>query len=121
MQSPYSGSAVVEIPASAGTKFRRRVFMLCCGLCRISGHLLQKQPAPPTHCGLRSATNTKPGFARSVVLASIDAFLWEARHFLGWQLERCGAEGLMEESVGDIDRYMDMRALKLTRSSLKCA
>ena len=58
---------------------------------------------------------------RGLSRASIDAFLWEARHFLGWQLERCGAEGLMEESVGDIDRYMDMRALKLTRSSLKCA
>jgi len=26
----------------------------------------------------------------------------------------------MEVSVGDIDRYMDMRASKLTRSSLKC-
>ncbi|WP_179875731.1 integrase [Sinorhizobium sp. BJ1] len=51
--------------------------------------------------------------------ASIDAFLWEARHFLGWQLERCEAEGLMEVSVSDIDRYM--RASKLTRSSLKCA
>jgi site-specific recombinase XerD len=43
----------------------------------------------------------------------------EARHFLAWQLERCGAEGLMDLSVGDIDRYMDQRALKLTRSSLK--
>ncbi|WP_272938446.1 site-specific integrase [Sinorhizobium fredii] len=58
---------------------------------------------------------------RGLARASIDAFLWEARHFLGWQLERCGAEGLMEVSVGDIDRYVDMRASKLTRSSLKCA
>lgn len=55
------------------------------------------------------------GFARP----SIDAFLWEARHFLAWQLERCGAEGLMDLSIGDIDRYMDVRALKLTRCSLK--
>lgn len=35
-------SAVVEIPASAGTKFRSRVFTHCCDLCRIGGHLLQK-------------------------------------------------------------------------------
>ncbi|WP_292519844.1 integrase [Mesorhizobium sp.] len=47
------------------------------------------------------------GFARP----SIDAFLWEARHFLGWQLERCGVEGLIDLSIGDIDCYMDLRAL----------
>lgn len=56
---------------------------------------------------------------RGLARPSIDAFLWEARHFLAWQLERCGAEDLMDLSVGDIDRYMDLRALKLTRSSLK--
>lgn len=56
------------------------------------------------------------GFAQ----ASIDAFMWEARHFLASQMERCGAEGLAGLSVGDIDRYMDRRALKLTRISLKC-
>lgn len=56
---------------------------------------------------------------RGLARPSIDAFLWEAQHFLAWQLERCGAEDLMDLSVGDIDRYMDLRALKLTRSSLK--
>jgi len=56
---------------------------------------------------------------RGLARPSIDALLWEARHFLAWQLERCGPEGLMDLSVGDIDRYMDLRALKLTRSSLK--
>lgn len=56
---------------------------------------------------------------RGLARPSIDALLWEARHFLAWQLERCGAEGLMDLSVGDIDRYMDLRAVKLTRSSLK--
>lgn len=56
---------------------------------------------------------------RGLARRSIDALLWEARHFLVWQLERCGAESLMDLSVGDIDRYMDLRALKLTRSSLK--
>ncbi|SFU23183.1 site-specific integrase [Mesorhizobium sp. YR577] len=56
---------------------------------------------------------------RGLARPSIDTFLWEARHFLAWQVDRCGAEGLMSLSVGDIDRYMDARALKLTRSSLK--
>ncbi|RWO03527.1 MAG: integrase [Mesorhizobium sp.] len=56
---------------------------------------------------------------RGLARPSIDAFLWEARHFLTWQLERCGAEDLMDLSIGDIDRYMDVRALKLTRCSLK--
>lgn len=45
--------------------------------------------------------------------------MWEAQHFLAWQLGRCGVESLMEMSVGDIDRYMDLRAPKLTRKSLK--
>jgi len=56
---------------------------------------------------------------RGLARSSIDTFLWEARHFLAWQVERCGAEGLMSLSIGDIDRYMDARALKLTRCSLK--
>jgi len=56
---------------------------------------------------------------RGLVWPSIAALLWEARHFLAWQLGRCGAESLMELSVGDIDRYMDLRAPKLTRKSLK--
>ncbi|SMD13779.1 site-specific integrase [Primorskyibacter flagellatus] len=56
---------------------------------------------------------------RGLARPSIDTLLWEARHFLAWQLERCGAEGPMDLSVEDIDRYMDLRALKLTRSSLK--
>ena len=56
---------------------------------------------------------------RGLVRPSIVALLWEARHFLAWQLGRCGAESLMELNVGDIDRYMDLRAPKLTRKSLK--
>lgn len=56
---------------------------------------------------------------RGLAGPSIVALLWEARHFLAWQLERCGAECLMELSVGDIDLYMDLRAPKLTRKSLK--
>jgi integrase/recombinase XerD len=56
---------------------------------------------------------------RGLVRPSIAALLWEAEHFLAWQLGRCGAESLMELNVGDIDRYMDLRASKLTRRSLK--
>jgi site-specific recombinase XerD len=57
---------------------------------------------------------------RGLSRPSIDALLWEAGHFLAWQLERCGTKGLRELSIGDIDRYMDLRGSKLTRSSLKC-
>ncbi|MDE4147087.1 hypothetical protein PXK17_20885 [Phaeobacter gallaeciensis] len=56
---------------------------------------------------------------RGLARPSIDARLWEARHLLAWQLERCGAEGLMDLSVGDTYRYMDRRVLMLMRSSLK--
>lgn len=56
---------------------------------------------------------------RGLARPSIAALMWEAQHFLAWQLGRCGVESLMEMSVGDIDRYMDLRAPKLTRKSLK--
>lgn len=56
---------------------------------------------------------------RGLARSSIDALLWEARYFLAWQLEGCSGEDRMDLSVGDIDRYMNLRALKLTRSSLK--
>jgi len=56
---------------------------------------------------------------RGLAGASIDAFLWEARHFLAWQLDRSGIEDLKGVTVGDIDSYMDLRGSKLTRSSLK--
>ena len=58
---------------------------------------------------------------RGLAQASIDAFLWEARYFLAWQLDRSGVEGLNGLTVGDIDSYMDLRGSKLTRSSLKSA
>lgn len=56
---------------------------------------------------------------RGLVRPSIVALLWEARHFLAWQLGRCGAGSPMDLNVGDIDHYMDLRAPKLTRKSLK--
>jgi len=51
--------------------------------------------------------------------ASISALLWEGRHFLEWQLDRCGVDGLVHLSIGDIDRYMDGRAPGLRRRSMK--
>lgn len=40
---------------------------------------------------------------RGLAQASVDAFLWEARHFLAWQLDRCGVDGLEAVTVGDIE------------------
>lgn len=56
---------------------------------------------------------------RGLAQPSIAALMWEARHFLAWQLGRCGVESLVALRVADIDAYMDLRAPKLTRKSLK--
>ena len=55
---------------------------------------------------------------RGLAKHSVDALMWEGRNFLAWQLDRCGVDCLMEMSVSDIDRYMNLRAPKLTRRSL---
>lgn len=86
----------------------------------------QWPPAPKITCAADAARFTicdeyeswlheERGLARP----SIVALLWEARHFLPWHLGRCGAESLTDLNVGDIDLYMDLRAPKLTRKSLK--
>jgi site-specific recombinase XerD len=56
---------------------------------------------------------------RGLALPTITALMWEARHFLAWQIGRCGVDSLTGLSVSDIDRYMDLRAPGLTRKSLK--
>ena len=56
---------------------------------------------------------------RGLATASIDALMWEARHFLVWQLDRGGAASLIELSVRDIDLYMERRTPGLRRKSLK--
>ena len=56
---------------------------------------------------------------RGLAERSIYALMWEGRNFLTWQLDRCGVDSLMEMSVGDIDRYMDMRSPHQTRKSVK--
>ncbi len=55
---------------------------------------------------------------RGLACASVAALLWEARNFLAWQIDR-GIGCLTGLSIGDVDRYMDLRAPKLTRCSLK--
>jgi len=56
---------------------------------------------------------------RGLAVSSIYALMWEGRNFLAWQLDRCGVGSLMEMTVGDIDRYMDMRSPHQTRKSVK--
>ena len=86
----------------------------------------QWPPAPKVTCaadalrfGICDEYETWLREERGLARPSIAALIWEARHFLAWQLGRCGAESLMELNVGDIDLYMDLRAPKLTRKSLK--
>lgn len=55
---------------------------------------------------------------RGLACASVAALMWEARNFLAWQIDH-GIDGLADLSVVDVDRYMDLRAPKLTRCSLK--
>jgi len=56
---------------------------------------------------------------RGLAEPSIYALMWEGRNFLAWQLDRSGADSLMEMTVGDIDRYMDTRSPHQTRKSVK--
>jgi site-specific recombinase XerD len=55
---------------------------------------------------------------RGLACSSVAALMWEARNFLAWQSDH-GIDGLAGLSVVDVDRYMDLRAPKLTRCSLK--
>lgn len=56
---------------------------------------------------------------RGLATASIDALMWEARHFLDWQIDRGGTAGVTALSVRDIDLYMEGRSPGLRRRSLK--
>jgi site-specific recombinase XerD len=55
---------------------------------------------------------------RGLARSSIAALMWEARNFLASQIDP-GSGGLAGLNVVDVDRYMDLRAPKLTRCSLK--
>ena len=55
---------------------------------------------------------------RGLATASIDALLWEARHFCAWFIKHSNAS-FADLTVRDLDIYIDMRARGLTRKSLK--
>lgn len=55
---------------------------------------------------------------RGLACSSVAALMWEARNFLAWQTDS-GIDGWTGLSINDVDRYMDLRAPKLTRCSLK--
>lgn len=86
----------------------------------------QWPPAPKAACAeealqlaIRDEYETWLHEERGLAVPSITALMWEARHFLAWQIGRCGVDSLKELSVSEIDRYMDLRAPGLTRKSLK--
>lgn len=56
---------------------------------------------------------------RGLAIASIDALMWEARHFCAWYVKRLETASFARLNVRDVDAYMDMRAPGLTRKSLK--
>lgn len=56
---------------------------------------------------------------RGLAVASIDALMWEARHFLAWYIGRGDTVSFMELSIRDVDAYFEMRAPGLRRKSRK--
>jgi len=56
---------------------------------------------------------------RGLAVASIDALMWEARHFCAWYIRRSGTPSFMDMGIRHVDAYFEMRALGLTRKSLK--
>jgi len=56
---------------------------------------------------------------RGLAVASVNALMWETRHFLSWYIERATFVSFMELTIQDIDAYFEMRAPGLRRKSLK--
>ncbi len=56
---------------------------------------------------------------RGLAEASIDALMWEARHFCAWYIQRAGVPRFVDLSIRDLDVYLGMRAAGLRRRSLK--
>jgi integrase/recombinase XerD len=56
---------------------------------------------------------------RGLAVASIDALMWEARHFCAWFVGRADAASFMNLGIRDVDAYFAMRAPGLRRRSLK--
>jgi integrase/recombinase XerD len=56
---------------------------------------------------------------RGLAQESIQALMWEGRHFLSWYTMRSPVNDLAELNIRDIDNYFEMRAAGLRRRSLK--
>jgi integrase/recombinase XerD len=56
---------------------------------------------------------------RGLAVASIDALMWEARHFCVWYIRRTDTASFKDLSTRDVDTYFEMRAPGLRRKSLK--
>ncbi|HKM74772.1 MAG TPA: site-specific integrase [Stellaceae bacterium] len=56
---------------------------------------------------------------RGLAVASIDALMWEARHFCAWYIERADIASFSELNIRDVDAYFEARAPGLRRKSLK--
>lgn len=57
--------------------------------------------------------------ARGLAPPSIQALMWEARHFCAWYIERIGLPSFKDLNIQDVDDYLAMRASGLRRRSLK--
>ena len=81
--------------------------------------------SPPANAGeaaCRTVCREYDGYLRDergLAEASIDALMWEGRHFLSWYVGRTGAAHFGNLSIKDIDAYFEMRARHLRRRSLK--
>lgn len=57
---------------------------------------------------------------RGLAVASIEALMWEARHFCAWYVRRADKPGFRHLNIRDVDAYFETRASSgLTRRSLK--
>jgi site-specific recombinase XerD len=56
---------------------------------------------------------------RGLAVASIDALMWEARHFCAWYIGRSETSTFMNLSIRDVDAYFEVRAPGLRRKSRK--
>ena len=62
--------------------------MRCCGSCRSGGHLNLRHPIPARFF-CRAVCNEYREWLRvqrGLAVASVDALMWEARHFLSWYI-----------------------------------
>lgn len=56
---------------------------------------------------------------RGLAEASVATLMWEARHFCAWIREACSDADFAHLTMRDVDAYLDLRAPRLTRKSLK--